>query len=116
MTYERRFIEELYNKVEWNFSKCLHAPDIKTMKTSKISVMIYKPISPLQSQPWFYLYFYLKSDRLCLEEVVCLALGTFVPLMANHMFREECYYLSKVAESAGIEKPDCKPAKPRLQS
>lgn len=40
------------------------------------------------------------------------ALGTFAP----HMFREECYYLSKLAESAGIEKPDCNPTKPRLKT
>lgn len=43
------------------------------------------------------------------------ALGTFAPLMADHMFREECYYLTKLAESQSEEKPDCNPAKPRLQ-
>lgn len=43
------------------------------------------------------------------------ALGTFAPLMADHMFREECYYLMKLAESTQIERPDCDPAKPRLK-
>ncbi|MBM7652375.1 DUF2935 domain-containing protein [Neobacillus cucumis] len=43
------------------------------------------------------------------------ALGTFAPLMADHMFREECYYLMKLAESASIEPPNCDPTKPRLQ-
>lgn len=43
------------------------------------------------------------------------ALGTFAPLMADHMFREECYYLTKLAESAGLEGPECDPTKPRLQ-
>ncbi|WP_079509388.1 DUF2935 domain-containing protein [Mesobacillus jeotgali] len=43
------------------------------------------------------------------------ALGTFAPLMADHMFREECYYLSKVAEAAALQKPDCDPGKPRLK-
>ncbi|MGM0792569.1 MULTISPECIES: DUF2935 domain-containing protein [Bacillus] len=43
------------------------------------------------------------------------ALGTFAPLMADHMFREECYYLSKLAEAQSEGKPDCDPAKPRLQ-
>ncbi|WP_160719304.1 DUF2935 domain-containing protein [Bacillus sp. USDA818B3_A] len=43
------------------------------------------------------------------------ALGTFAPLMADHMFREECYYLMKLAESASLEPPNCDPAKPRLQ-
>lgn len=44
------------------------------------------------------------------------ALGTFAPLMADHMFREECYYLTKVAEATSLNKPDCDPTKPRLQS
>jgi hypothetical protein len=43
------------------------------------------------------------------------ALGTFAPLMADHMFREECYYLMKLAESASLELPNCDPAKPRLK-
>jgi hypothetical protein len=43
------------------------------------------------------------------------ALGTFAALMADHMYREECYYLTKVAESTQIEAPDCEPAKPRLK-
>jgi hypothetical protein len=49
-------------------------------------------------------------------ELSAQALGTFAPLMADHMFREECYYLLKLSESAGIEKPDCDPGKPRLKS
>lgn len=43
------------------------------------------------------------------------ALGTFSPLMADHMFREECYYLTKLAESTNLEMPDCDPTKPRLK-
>ncbi|WP_251551484.1 DUF2935 domain-containing protein [Neobacillus muris] len=43
------------------------------------------------------------------------ALGTFAPLMADHMYREECYYLWKLAESANLTPPTCDPAKPRLQ-
>jgi len=42
------------------------------------------------------------------------ALGTFAPLMADHMYREECYYLMKLAESANLKPPNCDPAKPRL--
>jgi len=40
-------------------------------------------------------------------------LGTFPVLMADHMFREECYYLVKLAESANTEIPNCNPASPR---
>ncbi|TCJ02346.1 DUF2935 domain-containing protein [Cytobacillus praedii] len=43
------------------------------------------------------------------------ALGTFAPLMADHMYREECYYLTKLAESSQVEAPNCDPAKPRLK-
>lgn len=42
------------------------------------------------------------------------ALGTFSPLMADHMSREECYYLMKLAEATNMEKPNCNPAKPRI--
>ncbi|MBT2654742.1 DUF2935 domain-containing protein [Bacillus sp. ISL-18] len=48
-------------------------------------------------------------------ELTKQALGTFAPLMADHMFREECYYLMKLAESASLDPPICDPAKPRLQ-
>lgn len=42
-------------------------------------------------------------------------LGTFMPLMADHMAREECYYLSKLALSDGsLEMPDCNPARARV--
>lgn len=43
------------------------------------------------------------------------ALGILAPLMADHMFREECYYLIKLAESGNLAPPDCDPAKPRLR-
>ena len=43
------------------------------------------------------------------------ALGTFAALMADHMFREECYYLMKLSESANLETPNCDPTKPRIK-
>lgn len=36
-------------------------------------------------------------------------LGSFSALMADHMGREECYYLIKLYQSAGTELPDCDP-------
>jgi len=42
-------------------------------------------------------------------------LGTLMPLMADHMAREECYYLTKLALSDGsLEMPDCNPARARV--
>ncbi|HBZ10626.1 MAG TPA: DUF2935 domain-containing protein [Bacillus bacterium] len=43
------------------------------------------------------------------------ALGTFPALMADHMYREECYYLYKLAESTQDSSPPCNPAKPRIE-
>lgn len=40
-------------------------------------------------------------------------LGTLSPLMADHMFREECYYLTKLSQVSEVKKPDCNPTKPR---
>jgi hypothetical protein len=40
-------------------------------------------------------------------------LGTLSPLMADHMAREECYFLTKLANVTNIKKPHCDPTKPR---
>jgi hypothetical protein len=55
-------------------------------------------------------------DELKELELTEQALGTFAPLMADHMFREECYYLSKVAESSQLDGPNCDPDKARVKS
>ncbi|MBM7554238.1 DUF2935 domain-containing protein [Thalassobacillus pellis] len=41
-------------------------------------------------------------------------LSSFTALMADHMFREECYYLYKIAESTEGDFPACDPTKPRV--
>ena len=44
-------------------------------------------------------------------------LGTLFPLMADHMAREECYYLWKLSQTAGLMKrPDCDPTRPRIEA
>ncbi|EPY6472656.1 DUF2935 domain-containing protein [Clostridium sporogenes] len=43
-------------------------------------------------------------------------LGTLVPLVPDHMFREECYYLTKLSIVSNIKKPECDPTKPRVES
>lgn len=42
-------------------------------------------------------------------------LSTFSALMADHMYREECYYLMKLAESRNTTPPNCDPTKPRTE-
>jgi hypothetical protein len=42
-------------------------------------------------------------------------LGRLLPLEPDHMWREECYYLLKIAEATpGYPKPDCDPGRPRV--
>ncbi|MED4454264.1 DUF2935 domain-containing protein [Metabacillus fastidiosus] len=53
-------------------------------------------------------------DEIKEMELTKQMLGTFSALMADHMMREECYYLMKLAESAAIDKPDCDPTKSRI--
>lgn len=40
-------------------------------------------------------------------------LGTLSSLMADHMAREECYYLIKLSQVSEVNHPDCDPAQPR---
>ncbi|WP_075981884.1 DUF2935 domain-containing protein [Bacillus massilinigeriensis] len=48
-------------------------------------------------------------------ELSAQALGIFAPLMADHMMREECYYLTKLSETTDVKQPNCDPTKPRLK-
>lgn len=53
----------------------------------------------------------LRDDRIAGQ-----ILGTLFPLMADHMAREECYYLWKLSQTAGLtKKPDCDPSSPRIE-
>lgn len=36
------------------------------------------------------------------------------PLVPDHMFREECYYLLKLSQSGAVPPPNCDPTKPRV--
>lgn len=42
-------------------------------------------------------------------------LGVLTPLMADHMSREECYYLMKLSQVSDVKVPDCFPTKPRVE-
>jgi hypothetical protein len=46
-----------------------------------------------------------------------VSLGILEPLMADHMAREECYYLQKLAETTReVSSPNCDPTKPRTEA
>ncbi|MCR2820137.1 DUF2935 domain-containing protein [Lederbergia panacisoli] len=62
----------------------------------------------------------IQAFQIFLNEILDLeiseqVLGTFPALMADHMFREECYYLTKLAQSINSQQPDCNPASPRIE-
>lgn len=40
-------------------------------------------------------------------------LSTLTPLMLNHMYREECYYLTKLSKVSEVKQPQCNAASPR---
>jgi hypothetical protein len=43
-------------------------------------------------------------------------LGTLMPLMADHMAREECYYMWKLSQiSRSVKRPECLPTRPRVE-
>lgn len=44
------------------------------------------------------------------------ALSIILPLTTDHMLREECYYLIKLAMVSEITSPNCDPTKSRIQS
>lgn len=43
-------------------------------------------------------------------------LGSLMPLAADHMSREECYYLTKLSMVSDTKDPNCDPTKPRVKS
>jgi hypothetical protein len=50
------------------------------------------------------------------ERLTARLLGSILPLMADHMAREECYYLlSLSAATPDIPKPDCDPGRKRVE-
>ena len=42
------------------------------------------------------------------------SLDRITPLIPDHMYREECYYLTKLAQSGMVSLPDYDPAQPRV--
>ncbi|TCZ77068.1 DUF2935 domain-containing protein [Paenibacillus albiflavus] len=49
-------------------------------------------------------------------ELSAEVLGRISPLMPDHMMREECYYLLKLAKLGMVPDPNCKPDKPRIDA
>jgi Domain of unknown function (DUF2935) len=56
--------------------------------------------------------FLKELEKLVIEKKV---LGTLKPLMTDHMYREECYYLTKLSMVSEIKRSECNPAEPRVE-
>ncbi|MEG1797522.1 MAG: DUF2935 domain-containing protein [Clostridium sp.] len=48
-----------------------------------------------------------------MSEKEILSVLVLMPLMLDHMYREACYYLTKLALVSNIECSNCKPDAPR---
>lgn len=48
-------------------------------------------------------------------EITSEVLDRISPLIPDHMMREECYYLRKLAKSGMITDPNCDPTRPRVE-
>jgi hypothetical protein len=55
--------------------------------------------------------FLKELEKLILDKKV---LGTLMPLTTDHMYREECYYLTKLSKVSDVKSPECDPTKPRI--
>lgn len=49
-------------------------------------------------------------------ELTAEVLDRISPLMPDHMLREECYYLTKLAQLELVSHPNCQADKPRIQA
>ncbi|UVI33653.1 DUF2935 domain-containing protein [Paenibacillus spongiae] len=49
-------------------------------------------------------------------ELTAEVLDRISPLMPDHMMREECYYLTKLAHLGLVPNPECKADRPRIQA
>jgi len=59
-----------------------------------------------------FMAFLLEVEELDISAELLSRLNKLVP---DHMYREECYYLQKLSQFGEVPKPDCDPAKPRVE-
>lgn len=71
----------------------------------------------LNEQVWSYMNDFMEFlEKLRDSRADNKVLGILIPLVLDHMLREECYYMQKLSQSTDhIRLPDCNPASPRLE-
>ncbi|MFD1955450.1 DUF2935 domain-containing protein [Paenibacillus thailandensis] len=60
-----------------------------------------------------FMHFLQELEEMELKEEV---LDRIAPLIPDHMYREECYYLMKLGQFGLVPAPNCDPARPRVES
>lgn len=69
--------------------------------------------SEAEAEMLYFMDFLTELEQLVLTNQV---LSELAPLLPDHMFREECYYLTKLARSAPqVQEPHCDPTRPRIE-
>ncbi|WCN38384.1 DUF2935 domain-containing protein [Aneurinibacillus uraniidurans] len=66
----------------------------------------------IELEMFVFLQFLKEIEEMSLDDQL---LGTLSPLIPDHMSREECYYLTKLASVTEIKKPECSADKPRIE-
>lgn len=112
-------VEKPLIKRSKNFSKTfdeLHIKSIEEAGYMRTNLCKFPALSRLNSEA--------ESEISCfsafLKELEALVkekkvLGTLLPIMLDHMYREECYYLNKLSQVSEVSKPNCDPTKPRVE-
>ncbi|MGN7358043.1 DUF2935 domain-containing protein [Paenibacillus sp. SAF-054] len=83
---------------------------LRTMKPTYPSVSKFHQDVDLEMSA--FMAFLLEVEELDISAELLSRLNRLVP---DHMYREECYYLHKLSQFGEVPRPDCDPAKPRVQ-
>jgi hypothetical protein len=112
-------VEQDLKKKSMEFSKHFDALHMKSMELAgymRSGLTKFPALSRLNKQAELKMLMFMNFLKELQEmRIDKEALGTIAPLMLDHMFREECYYLTKLSQVSEVKKPDCNPGKPRIK-
>lgn len=83
---------------------------LRTLKTTYPSIKKFHGDVDVEMSA--FMAFLLEVEELDISAELLSRLNKLVP---DHMYREECYYLGKLAQSGEVPQPKCDPAKPRIE-
>ncbi|MBE9916082.1 DUF2935 domain-containing protein [Paenibacillus donghaensis] len=83
---------------------------LRTLKTTYPSIKKFHGDVDVEMSA--FMAFLLEVEELDISAELLSRLNKLVP---DHMYREECYYLTKLSQFGEVPKPNCDPAKPRIE-